>query len=539
MRVRSVHLMRLYCISVPCGTALQDAIRTEPVDFARFLAVLTFGFSVLVAAAACLRLRAVVFGSNTVAALVSSCFCGACALGASRCDEMAKTEATLLGAVGTLALPALFIWPLRDQHADRWAAGRGLIKTAIGAIATSLCAYRLTTLSRGEASRTLVFSPTGGLGNALYGASSAALLAHLTCRRFIYNWGADESNTAAAAFESLFERPVGARTCATYERSGCHINLQHTTPKEQWQALHDDVAAFSASRGECIVLRVTSSQYFVPLLRAARRSSCVAPVPTDSLHSPSGDNYFGRASRKLFRPLAEAVDRSEQIVREMRGRRARPVIGVHVRSRQVCSLADRHIRMDTEQMQRVMLACWRRYFGGCVRRLQGRFNGTARVYVSADTVEMRQAARSDLGKVWWIDPPSYLALPTFDSVEQWRRGPKQVISALDELLILARTDAIVVYDLKRSTYGAAAASWAVAGAAGLATPAHALERPSRWLGAFKAGTGCTHVHDAAVEPIPNGLPPLLLHTNRSASRGRRARPTGSRNPRPPARHTPI
>jgi hypothetical protein len=69
--------------------------------------------------------------------------------------------------------------------------------------------------------------------------------------------------------------------------------------------------------------------------------------------------------------------------------------------------------------------------------------------------------------------------------------------ALDELLLLSRLDALIVWDLKDSTYSAAAASWAAHRAAG---QRHGAARPRPWRGVYSVARGCTRIPDREVEP---------------------------------------
>ena len=80
------------------------------------------------------------------------------------------------------------------------------------------------------------------------------------------------------------------------------------------------------------------------------------------------------------------------------------------------------------------------------------------------------------------------------------RSAKVTSNALEEMLILARTDGMIVWDLAHSTYSGVAAAWATHRAGG--QPA---ARSHPWLGVFAARTKCAHVPDYDVEPFPEGL----------------------------------
>jgi len=74
--------------------------------------------------------------------------------------------------------------------------------------------------------------------------------------------------------------------------------------------------------------------------------------------------------------------------------------------------------------------------------------------------------------------------------------------AFEELLVLVRADALLVWDLRLSTFSAAAASWAAHNAAGMA------QRTRAWLGVFCVRCNCKRIPDAEVQPEMRGRMPL-------------------------------
>ena len=68
-----------------------------------------------------------------------------------------------------------------------------------------------------------------------------------------------------------------------------------------------------------------------------------------------------------------------------------------------------------------------------------------------------------------------------------------------ELLLLARLDALVVWDLQYSTYSAVAASWFQHGGGGQAADA-ASRHNEPWRAVFRAAQGCKRLEPWQVEP---------------------------------------
>ena len=85
---------------------------------------------------------------------------------------------------------------------------------------------------------------------------------------------------------------------------------------------------------------------------------------------------------------------------------------------------------------------------------------TSKIYVAADNPTVRSEAIAALGESSLVPPPKYL----FTGQEQRGRmttirGAVSTAGAVDELLLLSRLDALVIWDLKDSSYSAVAASF--------------------------------------------------------------------------------
>lgn len=195
---------RIYCLTLRCSAVLDDAAQCEPATLAAALfavSSISFFLSIL------LHRRGRRVGSYMVL-VPATCGTLALAIGMAlrvgACDEAASREARLLGVLSILAAVALYGAGADDESEAGIAQWRWQI-LALGVLAAA--AWRAVMLSRGEAEPTLVFTPTSGLGNTLYGASSAAALASVMCRRLAYDYPAGASLHSRAAFSDLFRPP--------------------------------------------------------------------------------------------------------------------------------------------------------------------------------------------------------------------------------------------------------------------------------------------------------------------------------------------
>jgi hypothetical protein len=382
------------------------------------------------------------------------------------------------------------------------------------------CTVPRACMADAESSPLLVYHPQGGLNNCLFGLSSAALLATAQCRRFAVAWGRNTNRQAGASFERLFRRPEGLAFVNESEgssliaalsgtpSSGCIVQINtHWNQSRALTSLLPVGGADSDGRtlaARCPVLHVKCNLYFARELartpRVARAAQWLrarglgcssAALPSDEMP------YFAAVSRHLFVPHSAAIARADDA--SLRPA-SQAVIGVHVRSTILLALhKDRRVAACGSSV-----ACpniLRAYgFLECIAKVRNASAAagyaTSRVYVGADNPMVRTEALGAFGEHDLVPTPSYL----FTGHEArgkmtTMRGAVSTSGAVDEMLLLARSDALVVYDLVDSTYSAAAASWA----------AHRVgqtsARASRtWLGVYVASQGCTRLPDAEVDP---------------------------------------
>lgn len=261
----------------------------------------------------------------------------------------------------------------------------------------------------------------------------------------------------------------------------------------------------------CPVLHVRGNQYYAPTLernpgmaRAARwlrthglgcghgRQGVAARNDQDMVP------FFAATSRHFFVPHAATSHRAELasanvtagVMMDMD--RVHPaVIGVHVRSTILFAL-HKNYKANADSVLRTF------GFIDCVAKVRnasaGAYAGGSRVYIAGDSPMVRKEAL----RVWGaegelVPPPSYLfAGREVRGHMTTNRGFLATSGAIDEMLLLSRLDGLIVWDLRESTYSAAAASWA----------AHREGRTRPWLGVHVVSQGCTRLPDSEVEPVP-------------------------------------
>ena len=151
----------------------------------------------------------------------------------------------------------------------------------------SLCSRPRTCMADAEHAPLLVFHPQGGLGNCLFGLSSAALLATALCRRFGLAWGHNVNRQAGASYSALFQRAEGLAFVNETEgkdmiaalggakgsaSSNCTLQLNvHFDSQQSLAELVDRRnlsldASGKVKSGDCPVLHVRSNMYIAPVL---------------------------------------------------------------------------------------------------------------------------------------------------------------------------------------------------------------------------------------------------------------------------------
>ena len=379
----------------------------------------------------------------------------------------------------------------------------------------------------------LVYHPQGGLSNCLFGLSSAALLATAMCRRFGISWGSKVNRQAGASFFNLFERPDGVAFLNESEGRELMTTLNGTTSgpcmvqlNTNWnksRAVMSLVLDAASLASRCPVLHVRSNMYYAPVLerdtrvaraglwmrmrglscssdraRAVSRSDGAAGVPY-SRHIQDVP-YFAAISKHLFKPHASVSARADAAsVRTP----SEAVVGVHVRSTILLAL---HKDKRDAACKKGKAACEQILstygFLECVAKVRnasarGGYE-TSRVYIAADNAMVREEALRAFEKDDVLPTPSYLyAGHEMRGKMVTTRGAVATAGAVDEMLLLARTDAVIVWDLTDSTYSAAAASWAAHRAGGQRVNSTSA-RP--WLGVYVVSRGCQRIPDADVDP---------------------------------------
>ena len=133
----------------------------------------------------------------------------------------------------------------------------------------------------------------------------------------------------------------------------------------------------------------------------------------------------------------------------------------------------------------------------------GGSNGS-KVYIAADWADIfHRELKRHLGDDTVLPQVPLIHTESHTMKGSTRRGKVALVGALQELLLLARLDALVVWDLSYSTYGAVATSWFQHGGGGQpADGPHAAPRQERqrWRAVYQAARGCTPLEPRQVEP---------------------------------------
>ena len=402
----------------------------------------------------------------------------------------------------------------------------------------------------------LVFHPHGGLMNSIFGLVSTALLATALCRRFALAWGQGSNAQALASFSDLFRHPAGvaflnlsagasvlaAAGGLTLEPSsrrnptGLHRGLDNCTieadPRYLGKSTQRSLARLSDHRdfwldgdrdadrrllSACPVIHVRGNMYYVPLLQRnprmapamrwmrARGLSCHNTDNKRPARSYSDDEpFFGAVSRHLLVPNSLLAGLADSALTYSPGV---ALIGIHVRSVLLLAL---HQTQQTSAKQSTARGVLKAYgFLDCIAMLRDSVARAAgyeasKVYVAADNPDVHSDALELLGPSVVLPRPAHVFPPNERPRHMTtRRGQLATGGALNEMLLLARMDGLIVWDLQDSTYSTAAASWATHRAAGQPL----REESSRpWLGVHAVANGCKRVPDALIEPglpIPN------------------------------------
>ena len=341
--------------------------------------------------------------------------------------------------------------------------------------------------------RSLTFSPSSGLGNSLLAFASFAALANLTRRRLAVHWAHGTNPSAQAGFDELFAPPptsmahtfvdshmVHVPTCNPAPQSRCFINAR----AQNWDAVQR-LRAAPGFEGEpwvaCSAVLGVGNAYFVPMMEA--------------IHSSPLE--FGPFSRLMLVPKPDAVRRADRFVSEQTTSGTAALIALHVRQSLISGRANRSTGKFDSRLADPWPSSSR--FMRCLADVRARAReagyASSRIYVAADQVSVRERARQLLGdSVVPAHCGGRCTLPN-DTGLAPQRTTADVRAALSELLVLARADALLVWNLRYSTYSAVGATWAAHRAAG-----QPLARSRYWLGVWCVQCGCKRIRDEDVQP---------------------------------------
>ena len=268
------------------------------------------------------------------------------------------------------------------------------------------------------------------------------------------------------------------------------LAVQHGWPPEPWPT--------------CDIVFIASNQYFAPSLLTHRNLSVFyRRVAAVLAGGASISPFFGPTTRSWLVPQPAFKQRADQAVARMRGPARNQMIGVHIRARFMLGRLYDQLARGENTTASSFANLFEQRFHSCVSKVRATLmasgSGTphVRVYVAADSTDVREGARRVLGNAY-VPPPSYLTNSIPSTADEISLGPRrsdaQSRAAFEELLILARADAIVVADMRTSTYSSVAASWFAHRAGG------ARERQPG-LGVFLAANGCKRVAVNKVEAM--------------------------------------
>jgi hypothetical protein len=276
----------------------------------------------------------------------------------------------------------------------------------------------------------------------------------------------------------------------------------------------------------CEIVHVTSNQFFAAAFRT-NKAAFNQGLSALARGEPPGDKgcstrplpkythaaIFPQISRHLLMPQPSIQADADAYVRAVRSHNAaigpdgRPLpnflIGVHLRAEFIGGSNPNFHTLWTEKG-----------IGSCLHRMldyasnkSGAPRERFRVYVASDRLELRKSAKADLGP---------LAAPELGTLMSHGLGGGRVSGmsfgairdgasikvALTELLIMAQSDAMAVYN-QASTFSSVAAAWAV-GNHGQPHPHihHQSTNPrhaSSWFGAWQIH-GCGRRHDSDWDP---------------------------------------
>ena len=222
---------------------------------------------------------------------------------------------------------------------------------------------------------------------------------------------------------------------------------------------------------------------------------------------PPPEAFFGLLSRRTLTPhgwMAQAAATDANGLRARAGGGGVALIGLVVRGMLLegrVSAINRNATKATLLADSGLLRCVKKARHAAAL---GGANGS-KVYIAADWAEIfHHELKHHLGDDTVLPQVPLIHTESHTMKGSTRRGKVALVGALKELLLLARLDALVVWDLSYSTYGAVATSWFQHGGGGQlhARGLHAAPRHKRqrWRAVYQAAQGCTPLEPWQVEP---------------------------------------
>jgi hypothetical protein len=222
--------------------------------------------------------------------------------------------------------------------------------------------------------------------------------------------------------------------------------------------------------------------------------------------TPPPEAFFGLLSRHTLTPhrwMAQGAATDANGLRAQAGGGGVALIGLVVRGMLLegrISDINRNVTKATLLADSGLLRCVKKARHAAAL---GGANGS-KVYIAADWAEIfHRELKRHLGDETVLPQIPLIHTESHTMKGSTRRGKVALVDALKELLLLARLDALVVWDLSYSTYGAVATSWFQHGGGGqLAHGPHAAPRhkKQRWRAVYQAAQGCTPLEPWQVEP---------------------------------------
>ena len=218
----------------------------------------------------------------------------------------------------------------------------------------------------------ILFSPTSGLGNSIFGLISVARLADILKADFGVVWTNSTTPALQIRYEDIFAGSIvyGTSEDAYKKMCGhtCSVKLTHRATLACEMAMTCPNATELLTRvAKCSCLHVHSNRYYPSLFQAS-----------------DGTNSFMELTRKHLKPSVRLRQATTHTLNVWKKMNVSTIIGVHVRAAFISS----EVKNGKFVPQKDIFA---RYFWSCVRE-SAQVQGIVGVFVAADTEQVRQEA---------------------------------------------------------------------------------------------------------------------------------------------------